>query len=504
MSQYFSTQRQTVTVVRNQSLDSVPLERTVRLDLVLPPGYDPAAGPYPVLYLYDGQDLSRLRLPATLNGLYRRQALQPFVLVAIHAGERIREYGTAARPDFLNRGEKAGLYTEFMLRELMPSVQAQYHVSADPRQVVVAGFSLSGLSAFDLVWHHPEAARRAGVFSGSFWWRSRALSEGYTDADRIMHSLVRHGQPHPEHQFWLQTGTQDETNDRNHNGIIDSIEDTLDVMATLTRVGLPEPSVRYVEVVNGRHNQHTWAHVMPDFLQWAFGSDARSGWQVSRPPMKAIPSHHWESTRRMLNRRHPRVRKRNNSRYLAASSASSSAMNPITTRPAPGEYLAFYQTYVGYIPEGADPLAQLQAQFWQVQQLTNMLTDEQANLAYAPGKWTIKEVLLHMLDTERIMAYRALRFARGDQQNLPGFEQDDYVPNSGANERQLSDIMAEYAATRAATVALFRTFTPTQLSRAGTANNGPVSVRALTYIVPGHEAHHLHVLRERYLPLLAQ
>ncbi|GGF06693.1 alpha/beta hydrolase-fold protein [Hymenobacter cavernae] len=502
MSQFFPTQRQTVTVVRNQFLNSVPLERTVRLDIVLPPGYDPAAEPYPVLYLNDGQDLSRLRLPAILNGMYRRQALRPFVLVAVHAGERIREYGTAARPDFLGRGEKAGLYTEFVLRELMPEVQEQYNITADPRLVVVAGFSLSGLAAFDLVWHHPDAARRAGVFSGSFWWRSRALSEGYTDADRIMHGLVRHGRPHPQHQFWLQTGTQDETNDRNHNGIIDSIEDTLDLMAAITRGGLSESAVRYVEVVDGRHNQSTWSYVMPDFLQWAFGTGVPSAWSASRPQMKAIPAHFWESSRRLIRRRHPSLEKKTFLNYLAPPSAPAPPMAPITTPPTPDQYLAYYAAYIRHIPEGADPIAQLQAQFWQVQQLAGTLSDEQAGLAYAPGKWTIKEVLVHILDTERIMAYRALRFARGDQQNLPGFEQNDYVPNSGANDRPLTDIIAEYAAVRAATIALFRTFTPTQLDRAGTANNGPASVRALVYIVPGHEAHHLNVLRERYLPLL--
>ncbi|MCB2410886.1 DinB family protein [Hymenobacter lucidus] len=173
-----------------------------------------------------------------------------------------------------------------------------------------------------------------------------------------------------------------------------------------------------------------------------------------------------------------------------------------TSRPVSGQYQPYYDTYIRHIPEEADPLQILAEQPAQLTQLVGSLTDEQARFAYAPGKWSIKEMLVHMLDTERIFAYRALRFSRNDQTDLPGFEQDDYVPNSEANNRPLSDILQEYATVRAATLSLFHSFSAVQLERTGRANGGPASVRALLFIIPGHESHHLSILRERYLPAL--
>lgn len=281
-------ERPAVTVRRDDSLYSVPLKRTVRLDVLLPPGYGDSGGTYPqerpggyagageplpVLYLNDGQDLKRLRMRAVLDSLYGAQAVRPFVLVAIHAGDRIQEYGTAARADYLGRGSKAGRYTDFVLTELLPYVQKHYRVSADPAKSVFAGFSLGGLSAFDLVFHHPERFSRAGVFSGSFWWRSKSTEAGYRDeTDRIMHDLVRRGTYHPTLKFWLEAGTDDETSDRNHNGIIDAIDDTLDLISELEKKGYQRGAdIRYVQVEGGQHNQDTWSRVMPDFLTWAFG-----------------------------------------------------------------------------------------------------------------------------------------------------------------------------------------------------------------------------------------
>lgn len=174
----------------------------------------------------------------------------------------------------------------------------------------------------------------------------------------------------------------------------------------------------------------------------------------------------------------------------------------LSTRPAAGQYAPYYETYVRLIPAGTNPLVLLQQQPRELRQLLEPLTEEQGQFAYAPGKWSIKESLVHMIDTERIFAYRALRIARGDQQALPGFEQNDYVPASGANARSMADILEEYDTVRAATLSLLRSFQPEALERMGTASNNPVSVRALAYIMAGHEAHHLHLLRERYLPAL--
>ncbi len=270
------TELPTVTVRHHDSLYSVPLKRSVRLDVVLPPHYDAAkTGHLPVLYLNDGQDLPRLQLTAVLNSLYKQQAIRPFVLVAIHAGDRIQEYGTAAQADYLGRGSKAGLYTDFMLTELLPYINKHYRVSQKPQDTVLAGFSLGGLSAFDMVFHHPDRFARAGVFSGSFWWRSKSTEAGYRDeTDRIMHDLVRKGSFKKGLSFWFETGTDDETSDRNHNGIIDAIEDTTDLIGELVKKGYrPETDIRYVEIPGGKHNPETWSQIMPDFLCWAFNNE---------------------------------------------------------------------------------------------------------------------------------------------------------------------------------------------------------------------------------------
>lgn len=279
---HICTEPPTVTVRRDDSLYSVPLKRTVHLDIVLPPDYHEIIKKnpqekLPILYLNDGQDLTRLRMTAVLDSLYRKQAIRPFVLVAIHAGDRIQEYGTAARADYLNRGSKAALYTDFVLTELLPYIKKKYNVRLDAAQSVFAGFSLGGLSAFDIVFHHPDRFSKAGVFSGSFWWRSKSTSDGYRDeTDRIMHDLVRKGMHHKDLKFWFETGTEDETSDRNNNGIIDSIDDTADLMDELVKKGYQRDSngqkrdIRYVEINGGKHNQDTWSGIMPDFLTWAF------------------------------------------------------------------------------------------------------------------------------------------------------------------------------------------------------------------------------------------
>ena len=492
----------TVVVRREEYLFSVALGRAVRLDVVLPPGFSTrAAEPYPVLYLQDGQDLARLRLPATLNRLYRRGELRPMVLVAIHAADRLQEYGVAARPDYLGRGSRAGHYADFLLRELLPHVQAHYHASAEPAQAAVAGMSLGGLTAFDLAWHHPEAFLRAGAFSGSFWWRGRALHDGYTDADRLMHGLVRARPARPGQQFWLQAGTADETTDRNHNGVIDAIDDTLDLLAALTGQGLPPAAARYLEVPGGHHHPDTWAAVFPDFLRWAFGTGALAA--PAAAAAEKLPLR-WRIGSHPLLRR-PRGAARLGFRYLhrAATFAAMPTPPAITlARPAPGTYLPYTQAYIDLVPADAEPLAQLRQQAAELHRELAGLTEAQALMRYAPGKWTPKEVLLHLTDAERIFTYRALRFARADAQELPGFDENEFAAHSEANDRSMSDLLTEYHAVRAATLAFFGGLHAGQLDRAGRANGGPVAVRSLLYITAGHEQHHLRILRERYWPAL--
>jgi uncharacterized damage-inducible protein DinB len=132
------------------------------------------------------------------------------------------------------------------------------------------------------------------------------------------------------------------------------------------------------------------------------------------------------------------------------------------------------------------------------------LSDEQANYSYAPGKWTIKQLLGHMIDTERVFAYRALRIARNDSTPLEGFEQDDYVRYGPHAQSRNVDLLEEFDAVRKASICLFRELSSEAWDRQGTANNNKVSVRALAYIIAGHVAHHLGVLQQKYLPTMRQ
>lgn len=175
---------------------------------------------------------------------------------------------------------------------------------------------------------------------------------------------------------------------------------------------------------------------------------------------------------------------------------------PALQRPEPGTYPPYFDHYFHLVAPDVDPLDLLGRQPTALHQLLADITEEQAALRYAPGKWSIRQVVLHLADTERIFAYRALRFARADAQELPGFDEKHYAAQSAADDRPLASLLAEYAAVRQATLALFRSFTPAQLSRSGSANGRPVAVRALLYMIAGHEAHHAGVLAERYLPLI--
>lgn len=491
------------TPLRDESLISSALARTVVLDVLLPPGFDPAAPtPYPVLYLNDGQDLARLRLPATLAALYRMGAVRPFVLVAIHATElRTQEYGLAGLPDYRGRGSRASLYSEFIVKELLPYIQQRYRASADPQEAVMAGFSLGGLMAFDLVWQHPARFRRVGVFSGSFWWRDHPVGPGYTEAARLAHRRVRTGRLHPQHQFWLQTGTLDEANDRNANGMIDAVDDTLDLIQELQHKGLNvNAQLRYVQVESGHHHPDTWGRVLPDFLLWAFGQPSAAARLLAAPlPVVRKQFHLLHSPPTGADAPVPESATLPHSLPPLAAPMSPAAA---TLRPFDTEYASFYASYVSRVPADTDPLTLLRTQPASVRALLEGLTDGQASQGYAPGKWSLKELLLHVVDTERVFTYRALRFARGDAQALPTFDQNNYAAASGANARPMSSLLAEYEAVRAATLALFGSFGPEQLARSGTANGQLVSVRALLYIVAGHELHHLSIVQERYLPAL--
>jgi hypothetical protein len=177
-------------------------------------------------------------------------------------------------------------------------------------------------------------------------------------------------------------------------------------------------------------------------------------------------------------------------------------LHHLNSRPHESEYAPYYGKYISLIPEG-DFFLLLNKQLDETVGLLRNLTETQAGTRYEPGKWSIKAVLGHLVDTERIMCYRALRIARADETPLPGFEQDDYVRAANFDSRTLANLIEEYLAVRAATVALFRNLDAAAIARRGTANEVPVTVRALAYIIAGHERHHVKVLQTKYLPILA-
>lgn len=171
---------------------------------------------------------------------------------------------------------------------------------------------------------------------------------------------------------------------------------------------------------------------------------------------------------------------------------------PTVHRPAEGEFAPFYAGYISKV-KGDDVLPELHRQLVETAAFIRNFPVDRQDFRYAEGKWTPREVFLHILDAERVFAYRALRFARGDANALSGFEQNDYVPESNADARSLESIAGEYEAVRKATIYLLESLTEAQTQRSGPANNREVSVRALAFIIAGHETHHVAILRERYL-----
>jgi len=167
-------------------------------------------------------------------------------------------------------------------------------------------------------------------------------------------------------------------------------------------------------------------------------------------------------------------------------------------RPSASEYAAYYDTYVRLVDEECDIAEMLARQIDETLAFYRAVTEEQSRTRYAPGKWSAKQVMGHMSDTERVFQYRAAAFARGDQNRLPGFEQDEWMAMAAFEDRSWSSLIDELKAVRGSSVALFRHIPEDGLDRRGTASDNPVTVRALGYMIAGHERHHLAILKERY------
>jgi iron(III)-enterobactin esterase len=260
-------------LTENVIVPSQILGRDVHVDFFLPKdAYELTSAS--LLLVNDGQNMNELGIESMLEKLYASGQLSPIVITAIHAGSsRKTEYGTAIQSDYLGRGAKAGLYTQFIRHELIPLLQKKipnlhFHEKA------FAGFSLGGLMALDIVWNYPHEFITAGVFSGSLWWRS--LDHEHEDYDddlhRIMHQQIKKGKYHANLKFFFSTGSLDEIHDRNNNGIIDSIDDTLALIDDLKSLGYQDgKNIRYINYEDGKHDIATWSRAMPEFLKWSWG-----------------------------------------------------------------------------------------------------------------------------------------------------------------------------------------------------------------------------------------
>lgn len=248
------------------------LEREVVLDVYMPLQL-PAPELMSLLLINDGQDLQQMGFDAMLDELVSAGTIEPLMAIGIHCGpDRKMEYGTAYSADYKGRGAKAACYHKFIFDELMPYIRKTYQAPSF-RDKTFAGFSLGALSALDIVWNHASEFSRVGVFSGSLWWRRKGYDDGYDDEkDRLMHLQIRKGEMAPWLQFFIECGTADETADRNANGVIDSIDDALDLIVELKAKGYTDKHIRYLELEGGTHDVATWTTAMPVFLEWGWGN----------------------------------------------------------------------------------------------------------------------------------------------------------------------------------------------------------------------------------------
>ncbi len=167
-------------------------------------------------------------------------------------------------------------------------------------------------------------------------------------------------------------------------------------------------------------------------------------------------------------------------------------------KPTPGTYPTYFKGYIDQVQEN-EFLPALESQAAAFMDIFGAITEQKSNRAYAPGKWTIKEMLQHMIDTERIFAYRALCLARSEKQNLPGFDENDYANNAHTAERSWQSLLEEFKQVRESTIGLFKSFSPSVMNNSGLTNNNPTTVISMGFITAGHYAHHIKILAERYL-----
>jgi enterochelin esterase-like enzyme len=227
-----------------------------------------------LLLLNDGQDIEAFRVKKIMDSLYRKKLIQPLLVVAIKPFDRMLEYGIAGYPDYKNNGTAAEKYAAFIDDELYPFIKKKTGVRKF-NSITIAGCSLGGLSAFDVAWDHADKIDKIGVFSGSFWYRDKDISDSaYSDdKNRIVINKIRSSRKRPHLKYWFYAGGSEETADRDKDGIIDVVDDTRDLVDLIkTKNVCPPQDIIYTEVKEGRHDYESWSSVLPEFLIWADGN----------------------------------------------------------------------------------------------------------------------------------------------------------------------------------------------------------------------------------------
>lgn len=256
----------------NDHVYSRHLQRNVELSIVRTPVPSDKSG-INLLLLNDGQDMEKFGILNILDSLWKENKIEPVMIVGIHAGDRSREYGVSGKPDFQNRGDKADKYAQFVDGELYNFIKKKTGIRSF-KEIVIAGCSQGGLSAFDIAWDNANRINKVGVFSGSFWWRDKDISDSTynDDLNRIMISKIRSSKKRPNLKFWFYAGGKEENADRDKDGVIDVVDDTRDLITTLeNKKSISKPDIHFMESPAGTHDYDSWRKNLPLFLIWAFG-----------------------------------------------------------------------------------------------------------------------------------------------------------------------------------------------------------------------------------------
>lgn len=251
----------------DQVLESNSLGREIELSILLPPGYRfNVMKKYPLVLLNDGQDFEGLDLRQRLRDATREGFIEPRIVVGIHANDRrMREYGTSNIPDYKGRGDLANDYRVFVITELLPYLHSSFRIRKTRQHHAIAGHSLGGLSAFDIATRHEQIFGSVGCLSASFWWRSSYPSDSQPDADRIAIERTKRSVRAADLNYFFMAGDAEENSDRNGNGIIDVIDDTVALINTLREKGVSGKDIIYEQVPRGEHSLPTWG---PVYINW--------------------------------------------------------------------------------------------------------------------------------------------------------------------------------------------------------------------------------------------